>query len=348
MPTTGFVTVQSSSHHQFQSVSTFHSSSSTTYSSTSASITSVGLAFGSVSDAKTAFRRFDINGDGVIDKEEMKQLMSAATGKATSTDEIDMIFKKADLDGDGQIDMHEFIKFMFPSSADALTKLQRSFGSLNDIKAGFIKCDVDGDGHISKEELRSMMKNFSGTEVDAIFALGDKDQSGGINFSEFLAMMIPNSGSILKKIASNFSSEQQVIDGFKKIDANGDGAISKAEMKNGLKLSEQELEVVFALGDLDQDGEISLSEFVKLMCPAAESGLSRFRNSFRNIQEVVSAFKRFDANGDGSLSQQELINGMRSTGAKLTAAEMKAIFVLADINQDGQQARKLPNPDTGR
>jgi Ca2+-binding EF-hand superfamily protein len=336
MPTTGFVTVQTSSHHQFQSVSTFHSSSSTTYSSTSASITSVGLAFGSVSDAKTAFRRFDINGDGVIDKEEMKQLMSAATGKATSTDEIDMIFKKADLDGDGQIDMHEFIKFMFPTSADALTKLQRSFGSLNDIKAGFIKCDVDGDGHISKEELRSMMKNFSGTEVDAIFALGDKDQSGGINFSEFLAMMIPNSGSILKKIASNFSSEQQVIDGFKKIDANGDGAISKAEMKNGLKLSEQELEVVFALGDLDQDGEISLSEFVKLMCPAAESGLSRFRNSFRNIQEVVSAFKRFDANGDGSLSQQELINGMRSTGAKLTAAEMKAIFVLADINQDGE------------
>jgi Ca2+-binding EF-hand superfamily protein len=336
VPGAGFSNVQSSSTYQFQSVSTYQSSSSSTsYTSTSSS-SSVGMTFGSVSDAKTAFRRFDTNGDGVMDKEEMKNLMSAACGKQVSNSEIDALFKKGDLDGDGQIDMQEFIKLMFPVSADALTKLQRSFSSLNEVKTGFKKCDVDGDGYITKEELRSMMKSFSGTEVDAVFALGDKDQSGGINFSEFLTMMIPNSGSILKKIASNFASEQQVISGFKKIDANGDGAISKSEMKNGLKLSDQELEVVFALGDIDQDGEISLSEFVKLMCPAAESGLNRFRNSFRNIQEVVSAFKRFDTNGDGCLSQQELINGMRSSGAKLTAAEMKAIFVLADTNQDGE------------
>ena len=336
VPTAGFGSVQSSSSYQSHSVSTFQSTSSSTSFSSVTSYSSVGMTFGSVSDAKTAFRRFDTNGDGVIDKDEMKQLMSVAGGKVVSSSEVETLFKKGDLDGDGQIDIQEFIKLMFPTSAEALTKLQRSFNSLNDVKTGFRQCDVDGDGHITKEELRSMMKNFSGAEVDAIFALGDKDQSGGINFSEFIAMMIPNAGSILKKVASNFSSEQQVIDGFKKIDSNGDGAISKAEMKNGLKLSDQELEVVFALGDIDQDGEISLSEFVRLMCPAAESGLNRFRNSFRNIQEVVSAFKRFDTNGDGALSQQELVHGMRSSGAKLTAAEMKAIFILADVNQDGE------------
>lgn len=334
VPSAGFVSIQSSSSYQSSTTSVFQSTSCS--SSTFTSFSSVGMTFGSVSDVKTAFRRFDTNGDGVIDRDEMKQLMSVASGKALSASEVEALFKKGDLDGDGQIDLQEFIKLMFPSSADALTKLQKSFNSLNDIKAGFRQCDVDGDGHITKEELRSMMKNFSGAEVDAVFALGDKDQSGGINFTEFIAMMIPNSGSILKKIASNFGNEQQIIDGFKKIDSNGDGAISKIEMKNGLKLSDQELEVVFALGDIDQDGEISLSEFVKLMCPAAESGLNRFRNSFRNIQEVVSAFKRFDTNGDGSLSQQELVNGMKSLGAKLTAAEMKAIFILADVNQDGE------------
>merc|ERR1719312_1703067 len=148
--------------------------------------------------------------------------------------------------------------------------------------------------------------------------------------------MIPNSGSILKKISSQFGSEKQVMEGFKRIDANGDGAISKAELKNGIRLSDQELEVVFALGDIDQDGEISLSEFVRLMCPAAESGLSKFRNSFRNIQEVISAFKRFDANCDGALSQQELVNGMKAAGMNFNAAEVKAIFALADINQDGE------------
>ena len=92
--------------------------------------------------------------------------------------------------------------------------------------------------------------------------------------------MIPKSGATLKGISSNFCSEKQVMEGFKRIDANGDGVICKTELKNGLKLYDQEVETVFALGDIDHDGEISLGEFVRLMCPAAESGLSKFRNSF--------------------------------------------------------------------
>ena len=333
-------TVAISSSSQFSSSfqSTTFSSSSFSSSSSfqSSSVCSVGLTFGSVHDCKMAFRRFDTNGDGAIDKEEMKQMMSSASGKAVSSSEVDQLFKKGDLDGDGQIDMQEFVKLMFPGSASALAKLQSSFKSLNDVKGAFRKCDIDGDGHISLDELRSMMTSFPGVDVDAVFALGDKDQSGKIDFSEFIAMMIPNSGSILRKIASKFSSIQQVMEAFHKIDANGDGAISKPEMKSGMNLNENELEVVFALGDIDQDGEISLSEFVRLMCPAAESGLSKFRNSFRNIQEIVSAFKRFDLNGDGALSQQELVNGMRSCQMSFSAAEVKAIFALADVNQDGE------------
>ena len=76
--------------------------------------------------------------------------MSVAGGKVVSSSEVETLFKKGDLDGDGQIDIQEFIKLMFPTSAEALTKLQRSFNSLNDVKTGFRQCDVDGDGHITK------------------------------------------------------------------------------------------------------------------------------------------------------------------------------------------------------
>ena len=72
------------------------------------------------------------------------------------------------------------------------------------------------------------------------------------------------------------------------------------------------------------------------MCPAAESGLTKFRNCFRNIHEVISAFKRFDENCDGSLSQQELVSGVGALGLNLSSAEVKAIFTLADVNQDGE------------
>merc|ERR1712241_714762 len=123
---------------------------------------------------------------------------------------------------------------------------------------------------------------------------------------------------------------------FKRLDANGDGAISRPELKSGLKVSDQEVEVVFALGDIDQDNEISLSEFVRLMCPAAESGLNKFRNCFRNIQELIGAFKRFDENCDGSLSPQELVAGAKTVGLNLSSSEAKAIFTLADTNNDGE------------
>lgn len=336
IPSSGFsqtsVCVQSSSSSFSQT--TVSKSSFTSVSSTS--FCSVGMTFGSVSDAKAAFQRFDINGDGVMDKEEMKQMMNSASGKKVSDGEVNALFQKGDLDGDGQVDMHEFIRLMFPACSEGISKLQKSFANLNEVKAAFRKFDADGDGHITRQELKGVMAKFSDSEVDAVFALGDRDQSGGIDYIEFIAMMIPNSGSILKKISSQFGSEKKVMEGFKKLDANGDGAICKTELKNGMKLNDQEVEIVFALGDIDQDGEISMAEFVRLMCPAAESGLAKFRNSFRNIHEVISAFKRFDENCDGALSQQELVSGTQSLGLNLSSAEVKAIFTLADINQDGE------------
>merc|ERR1719431_214600 len=334
VPSSGFsqttMSVQSSSSSFSQTTVT--KSSFTSVSSTSSM--SVGMTFGSVSDAKSAFQRFDINGDGVMDKEEMRQMMNSAAGKKVSDAEVNALFQKGDLDGDGQIDMHEFIRLMFPACSEGISKLQKSFANLNEVKAAFRKFDADGDGHITRQELKGVMAKFSDSDLDAVFALGDRDQSGGIDYTEFIAMMIPNSGSILKKISSQFGSEKKVMEGFKKLDANGDGAICKTELKNGMRLNDQEVEVVFALGDIDQDGEISLAEFVRLMCPAAESGLNKFRNSFRNIQEVISAFKRFDENCDGSLSQQELVAGVGALGLNLSSAEVKAIFTLADVNQD--------------
>merc|ERR1712088_546932 len=343
VPSAGFsvTSMSSSSSSSFKRTSsssfscTKTTSSSISSSVSSASFCSVGMTFGSVSDAKAAFRRFDINNDGVMDPAEMKAMMDSASGKKMSDAEVMTLFKKGDLDGDGQIDMQEFIKLMFPTCADSLTKLQRSFSNLNEVKAAFRKFDADSDGHITRPELKGVMAKFGDADVDAVFALGDADQSGGIDYIEFIGLMIPNSGTMLKKISSQFADEKAVINGFKRIDANKDGAVSKQELKNGLRLSDQDTEVVFALGDVDQDGEISLPEFVRLMCPAAQSGLNKFRNSFRNIHEVISAFKRFDADGDGEITFQELKSGASSV-AKFSEGELAAVFAVGDIDNDGK------------
>merc|ERR1712218_658983 len=116
------------------------------------------------------------------DREEMKQMMNSAAGKKVSDAEVNALFQKGDIDGDGQLDMHEFVRLMFPSCSDALAKLQKSYPNLNEVKAAFRKFDADGDGHITKQELTGVMKGCSSTEVEAVFALGDRDQSGGIDY----------------------------------------------------------------------------------------------------------------------------------------------------------------------
>jgi Ca2+-binding EF-hand superfamily protein len=339
-PAAGFsimskVTQVSSFSSSSSSSMSFSSSSQSHSSMTVSSSSSSSMSFSGVSDVKDAFRKFDVNGDGFMDMGELKQMMNTG-GKKASDSEVAALFKKGDLDGDGQIDLNEFVKMMFPISATAIGKLQQKYTTINDAKAAFRKCDADGDGHITRQELQSVMTGMTPMDVDAVFALGDADQNGGIDYQEFIAMLIPNCSSILRKISSSFKSIQQVKEGFKKIDADGDGAISRNEMKNGLRLSDAELDVVFALGDIDQDGEISMPEFVTVMCPSAASGLHRLRNSFRNIQEVTAAFKRFDTNSDGAISQQELASGMRASALNIDSEEVNSIFALADINQDGE------------
>ena len=207
------------------------SSSSTTYSSSS-------VSFNSTQDVKKAFCQFDSNGDGHLDRNEIKNLLTSCGKKATDQ-EIEQMFKQGDADGDGMIDIQEFTMLMFPAAAQTLARLQQSYNSLNDIIAAFRKNDADGDGHIDRKELRAIMSQFSEQDVDSVFALGDKDQSGGIDYQEFISMMMPNANNILMAVAKQFNSVQSIKEGFMRIDANADGSISRQELKGGLRLADR-------------------------------------------------------------------------------------------------------------
>merc|ERR1712123_168345 len=293
------------------------------------------VSFGRVEDVKAAFFRFDKDNDGSIDRTELKSML-AATGKSPSDGEVESLFKKGDLDGDGKIDPVEFIKLMFPLSTQTLSKLQKSFKNLDDIKAAFRKYDTDGDGHIVRNELRQVMSKFSELEVDAVFALGDMDKSGGIDYQEFISLMVPDAPNTVKKLAAQFRSVADIKTAFKKFDINKDGQITRDELKNGMKISGADLDVVFALGDLDGDGEISIGEFIRVLSPITATALARFRNTFTAIEDVVSAFRVIDSNNDGSLSKQELASGMNSFGKMFTTEEIDSVFALADVNTDGE------------
>ena len=62
-------------------------------------------------DMLAAFKEFDLDGDGFIDKEELKNVM-VSLGEEMSEEELRNMMKNADSDGDGQVDYNEFVKMM--------------------------------------------------------------------------------------------------------------------------------------------------------------------------------------------------------------------------------------------
>merc|ERR1712152_132159 len=131
--------------------------------------------------------------------------------------------------------------------------------------------------------------------------------------------MLPSCQEALNKFWKCFKTVTNVRDAFKKFDADGDGCISRQEVMQGassagLKLSSEEVDTLFILGDKDNNGQIDFSEFAEIMIPSAPERIAKLRKCFRNRSEIESAFRRFDANGDGAISFEELVAGLQNCG----------------------------------
>uniref|UniRef100_A0AC34QQ99 EF-hand domain-containing protein n=1 Tax=Panagrolaimus sp. JU765 TaxID=591449 RepID=A0AC34QQ99_9BILA len=131
-------------------------------------------------DLRAIFNEFDLNKDGFIQKDELKQTM-IKMGQAPTDQELDAMFNAADRDSDGNIDFNEF-----------LTIAQANPLSLS-LKAVFDELDVDGDNFITRSELRTAFQRMNVTlsdqEIKAIYKHVDKNNDGKINFEEFCLMM---------------------------------------------------------------------------------------------------------------------------------------------------------------
>ena len=123
---------------------------------------------------------------------------------------------------------------------------------------------------------------------------------------------------------NSIGSANEVAAAFKKYDTNNDGKISIQELRNGLKatglnFTNQEVDVIFAVADLDGDGEISSAEFQHLLGTGV---------SFGRVENEKAAFFRFDKDNDGSIDRNELRSMLAATGKTPTDNEVESLFNL--------------------
>lgn len=134
--------------------------------------------------------------------------------------------------------------------------------------------------------------------------------------------------------SSNNIEQSELKECFDLFDKNGDGKISQEELYDALKSlgqnpTDQEVETLMASCDTDRDGTIDFVEFHTLMTNQL------LTDHPSHEAEMKEAFKVFDKNGDGLISEQELNEVMLSLGEKLTGEELKMMIKAADRDGNG-------------
>jgi calcium-dependent protein kinase len=147
-------------------------------------------------------------------------------------------------------------------------------GVIKSMKERFRKLDNNGDGLLTKEEL---MAGFSAAGIkqipqamEEIMQSIDSDGSGVIDYTEFLAASLDR---------EQYSKEASVREAFSFFDRNGDGKISKDELRevfndqsvkeaNGIDGS-SDIEKLLKDVDKNGDGEIDFDEFMQMMQSSA-------------------------------------------------------------------------------
>jgi len=151
--------------------------------------------------------------------------------------------------------------------------------------------DKDGDGTVSLEEFKSVLKTFGLSDdqggdlkAEELFRKNDLNGNGSIDFSEFL-MMTANQ-------IDTSEAEEDIREAFKFIDTNGDGKISKNELRHVIgivdpTLSQQEIDMMLAEADTDRDGDVSYEEFLSYVmkdCVDRSEKLERYLSRSRSTE----------------------------------------------------------------
>jgi len=118
---------------------------------------------------------------------------------------------------------------------------------------------------------------------------------------------------------------------FKLFDCDSNGRITVEELgkvmrTHGFDPTEEDLRDMIRNVDTNANGAIDFNEFIDMMVKRRDC----------LDDDVAHAFKVFDRDGDGLISEEELRLTMTNLGEPLTEAEVRSMIAEADLDGDGK------------
>ncbi|KAG1712379.1 hypothetical protein DVH05_000127 [Phytophthora capsici] len=310
---------------------------------------------------RDVFEQFDSNLDGSISLTEFQMTMEKLfLGQGMTTEDAAVVAARFDTNGDGMISQQEFYEFG--------SDLQRKQQSLSTIFTPHLdklsKLDQSKKWKsFCREELGLSSQKLS--EVMSLIAFfGFVDENDDVNVQELCALCktvktvkASGKGVAVERLRTLLEkARDQGVDlkkSFSHFDANGDGEITRAELKRGLvelgcftDMEEEDFDALLEKLDEDGSGNINLSEFRALISGGEEctdSGKDELLGKLKALMEkavekgvsIDACFAHFDKDGDGNIKKEEFLRGMTELGFSADKAVIDGVIKLLDRNDSG-------------
>jgi calcium-dependent protein kinase len=217
---------------------------------------------------------------------------------------------------------------------------------LRAVKAGRYDLPSPDWDHVSKQckDLIARMLTFQEDKrPGAEEAMEDPWFSASITSADKPGTVVPDLSNRLKSFTTNAklkkvaltviaqnlkdSELEQLRETFATLDENNNGMLSPAEIKAGMMKHQAnipgDLDEILGALDTDRSGNIDYTEFM-----AATLAQSQYLKK----DVLWAAFRKFDLDGDGSISRAEVATLLKEDEGDLD----KSIFATADLDGDGQ------------
>jgi len=267
------------------------------------------------------FRKYDVDGNQVLDADEFKNLMDDLQQRFDfPKDHVYLFLAEADMNSDGMIEYEEFIPLALQIIQSMLAKkrLEHQMDTVDKhaeellvrgmdreeltelMNTIFDQIDEDQSGTLSMQELvaglTSMELGLTRREINAIMFEIDRDKDGSVTYKEF----VPFAFDLLKKLTSlrllesglnNDEIGQYLVDLFKAKDTEMTGLLHIDEIRDLLHqamlgLTRMQIYCVLSEAEANADNLVSYASFIPRAVGLIRSMLSFDQNIARQAQDA--------------------------------------------------------------
>jgi Ca2+-binding EF-hand superfamily protein len=298
------------------------------------------------------FEEADVDGDGKLSKEEF---LKAAGEKGIPSDEAEALFKELDADSDGSVSAAEFVAGGgFGESDGSATpppvdvpdismeevarRVHAAYGTTSEAWE-----DIAGAkdaNHMTPDQWAKVGEQIGllPEQATKIFEEMDANKDGKVDFAEFQNAMGVSKDDFKRRLLDKYGSGAKALEAA---DKNGDGKVSEEEfldLAEEMNVPEELAKEMFKDLEKAKEGELSADEFLQHFGADAGDVKERLAEEFDSAD---NAFDKFDADGDGELSEEEFLKAAEDMG--LSKDEAKKIFDVANTDGGGLSRDEFKN-----